>query len=200
MRYLPTLVCFLLLLVSCGKTVKEAKPFPLYLQKTPGECGPACLKMMSDFFGSDYSFETLALISEMHPYTGTSMGDIADAASMIGLHNIAVKIDYQTLLDEVPYPAMLHWDGHHFLVVYKMDKDSVWLADPAKGYVTYSKEEFTPHWIVKDTLSTLKEGYALLVEPTDTFFNPQTKIKVQLESRLQKNKKRASILQEEHNN
>ncbi|EDP97144.1 cysteine peptidase family C39 domain-containing protein [Kordia algicida OT-1] len=200
MKYLISFFCLALLFAACERFEKPAKPFPLYFQKTPSECGPACLKMVSDHYGGDYTFETLALISQMKRYEGTSMGQISEAASMLGLYNLAVKIDYQTLLEEVPYPAMLHWDGHHFLVVYKMDKDSVWLADPARGYVSYTKEEFLPHWLAKDTLNPLQEGYALLFEPTDSFFDPRTKIKVQIQSRIEKKKKDALILQEEEDN
>ena len=189
MKFTLKLLCALLLFSACKTAQKEEPEFPLYLQKTASECGPACLKMISDFFGSDYSFETLALISQMKPYEGTSMGNIADAAELIGLNNLAVKIDYQTLLDEVPYPAMLHWDGHHFVVVYNMDKDSIWIADPAKGYTTYTKKEFLPHWIVKDATSNFEEGYALLMETTEAFFDAKTKIKVHTQSRIEKSKK-----------
>jgi ATP-binding cassette subfamily B protein len=101
---------------------------------------------------------------------GTSLGDISEAAEIIGLHTLAVKIDYDTMLNEVPYPAMLHWNKNHFVVIYKMEKNKIWIADPAKGYVTYTKEEFLPHWINNDIDDELKEGYALLLETTDSFF------------------------------
>jgi len=188
-------LCILLLFSSCEGFKTTEKPFPLYLQIIPQECGPACLKMISDFHGSDYTFKTLALLSKMDEYEGTSLGDVSEAAKIIGLHTLAVKVDYETLLNEVPYPAILHWNKNHFLVIYKMDKDSIWLADPAKGYVTYTKEEFLPHWIHKDADDELEEGYALLLETTDSFFDPRTKIKAHIQSKLKDKKKDNAILE-----
>lgn len=189
------LLCFLVLFSSCEGFKTKQKPFPLQMQATPQECGPACLKMISDFFGSEYTFETIALLCKMNEIEGTSLGDVANAAEIIGLHTLAVSIDYQTLLDEVPYPAILHWDNHHFVVIYKMTKDKIWIADPAKGYVAYTKEEFLPHWIHAHEDEELKEGYALLLETTDTFFDPRTKIKAHIKSRLEHKKKDNAILQ-----
>jgi hypothetical protein len=43
------LLCFLLLFFSCEGFKTTEKSFPLQMQATPKECGPACLKMISDF-------------------------------------------------------------------------------------------------------------------------------------------------------
>lgn len=189
------LLCFLVLFSSCEGFKTQEKPFPLQMQATPQECGPACLKMISDFFGSEYTFETIALLCKMDEIEGTSLGAVSEAAEIIGLHTLAVSIDYQTLLDEVPYPAILHWNNNHFVVIYKMTKDKIWIADPAKGYVEYTKEEFLPHWIHEHEDEKLKEGYALLLETTDTFFDPRTKIKAHIKSKLERKKKDDKILQ-----
>ena len=72
MKYLMSFLCLALLLVACEGFEKPEKPFPLYLQKGAVECGPACLKMVSDYYGSEYSLETLALICKMDDFEGTS--------------------------------------------------------------------------------------------------------------------------------
>ncbi|WP_298424021.1 cysteine peptidase family C39 domain-containing protein [uncultured Kordia sp.] len=181
-----------LLIVSCKLGHEQEKPFPIILQKDQVECGPTCLQMVSRYYGVDYDIELLNKLSNLRA-EGTSMGDIASAADIIGLKNLAIKIDYETLLNEVPYPAMLHWNGNHFVLVYKMDRDSIWIADPAKGAITYAKEEFLPNWIVQDSTNMVEEGYALVFEATGKFYKATTKIKARLQSDV-KAKKQDSIL------
>lgn len=45
---------------------------------------------------------------------------------------------------EAPLPAIVHWDQNHFVVVYRVKKHrrgtyAVFVADPGKGLVTYTK-------------------------------------------------------------
>jgi len=104
------------------------------------------------------------------------MGDISEAATTVGLYNLAVKIDYETLLNDAPLPAMLHWKNNHFVLAYKITKDSVWIADPAVGLVTYQKDLFLPYWVASNPDKVKKvEGYALLFETTTSFYNEKNK-------------------------
>ena len=66
----------------------------------------------------------------------------------------------------MPLPAILHWDGNHFVVLYKAAKNKLWIADPAKGKVEYSKEEFCKHWIPSESKS--KSGIIMLLEVNDS--------------------------------
>ena len=80
---------------------------------------------------------------------------------------------FNTLAKEVPHPCIVHWNQNHFVVVYKVKKYSkgkyiVYVADPAKGLVTYTKEEFCEHWISTKT-NDEEKGIALLLEPTELF-------------------------------
>lgn len=189
------LLYLILLFSSCEGFRVQHTSFPLQMQESTVECGPACLKMISDFHGVAYSLETLALLSKMDEHEGTSLGNISEAAKLIGLYNLAVKINYEELLTKAPYPAILHWDDNHFVVIYKMTEAKIWIADPARGYMEYTKEEFLQHWVKKDTIETLEEGYALILETTDSFFHPKTKINAQTQSRSQAKKNDDEIFQ-----
>ena len=81
---------------------------------------------------------------------------------------------FNTLAEEVTHPCIIHWNQNHFVVVYKVKKHSkgkyiVYVADPAKGLVTYTKEEFCEHWISTKT-NDEEKGIALLLEPTELFY------------------------------
>lgn len=60
------------------------------------------------------------------------------------------------------------------MVVYKIKKRrgnryEVYVADPGKGLITYTKEEFCEHWVSTKTNGEEK-GIALLLEPTEQFY------------------------------
>ena len=53
--------------------------------------------------------------------TGSNLAGMADAAERIGLRTRSVKIDFAKFSQDVPLPAVLHWQGNHY-VVYKITK------------------------------------------------------------------------------
>jgi ATP-binding cassette subfamily B protein len=144
--------------------------FPFYKQLDQMDCGPTCLRMVAKHFGRSIPIDVLRRKSNI-TREGVSLGGIAEAAEDIGLHTLAVSIDFKTLEEEVPLPCIAHWRQRHFVVVYEIKKDVVYVADPAHGRVKYSKEDFIKGWIGKSADPESSEGYLLLLEPTPEFFN-----------------------------
>jgi ATP-binding cassette subfamily B protein len=95
---------------------------------------------------------------------------IARAAEAIGLQTMGVSLTWQRLRSEAPMPVIAHWKQNHFVVVYRITKDRVHVADPAFGKTVYPRDEFLKGWI-----STRKEdeprGSVLLLQPTPDFLN-----------------------------
>ena len=132
------------------------------------DCGPTCLRMIAAFYGKHYSLERLrekSFITRL----GVSMLGISEAAEKIGFRTMGVQISFQQLLEDAPLPCIVHWNQQHFVVVYRMSKGQVWVADPGAGKVKYAQEEFCNCW-----QSNKKEGkatgIALLLEPTPDFY------------------------------
>jgi ATP-binding cassette subfamily B protein len=94
---------------------------------------------------------------------------ISDAAEAIGFRTVGVSLSAEKLFSQAPLPLIAHWQQNHFVVVYKIRKNKIFVADPAFGLVTYTKEEFLKNWLsfVKDNE---KMGHALLLEPTPDFY------------------------------
>ena len=145
--------------------------FPFYHQHDSMDCGPTCLRMIAKFYGKSYSLQWLRENSFIDR-EGVSLEGISDAAEAIGLHTLAVKIDYQTLLEDVPMPCIAHWRGQHFIVVYKVSKTHVWVADPAVGHVKYTKKEFLDGWS-SDIEDGEKVGIILALETTPEFYQTE---------------------------
>mgnify|MGYP003677474124 FL=1 len=104
------------------------------------------------------------------------MGGIAEAAEAIGFHSLAVSLDFNAIFEEVPLPCIAHWRQRHFVVIYKIKKDIVYVADPGHGLIKYSKKDFINGWISKSADEN-SEGYLLLLEPTPKFYEHGTEEK-----------------------
>ncbi|MGB1039482.1 MAG: peptidase domain-containing ABC transporter, partial [Flavobacteriales bacterium] len=97
---------------------------------------------------------------------GSSLKNIADAAEKIGFKTIGVKIDFNKLEEEAPLPVIVHWKQNHFVVVYKIKKGKVFVADPGHGLLEYTIEEFVSNWIGEKATVNTEEGIALVLEAT----------------------------------
>jgi len=145
--------------------------FPFYKQLDAMDCGPTCLRMVARYYGKHFTLQSLREKSFLSR-EGVSMLGIAKAAEAIGLQTMGVSLTWERLRSEAPLPVIVHWKQNHFVVVYKIRRDRVYVADPGFGHTVYSKEEFLRGWI-----STRKDGEAkgsaLLLQPTPDFLNQE---------------------------
>ena len=136
------------------------------------DCGPSCLVMIAKHHGKDVDIEQLRNICSLGK-DGVSMLGISKAAESIGFKTIGGRSSFDVLAHEFPLPYIVHWNQNHFVVVYKIKKRkglySIYVADPGKGLITYTKEDFCTHWISTQT-SSVEKGIALLLEPTEQFY------------------------------
>jgi ATP-binding cassette, subfamily B, bacterial len=132
------------------------------------DCGPACLQMISMHYGKTFSLQFLREKSFISR-EGVSMLGISDAAEGIGMRSLAVSATWDQLTGEIPLPCIAHWQQRHFVVVYKVKKNKVYVADPAHGLLTYSRQEFLNSWLnTKD--KGFETGHLLLLEPSPEFY------------------------------
>jgi ATP-binding cassette subfamily B protein len=135
------------------------------------DCGATCLKMVAKFYGKTYSSQTLRQRSYITREGATLLG-ISDAAESIGMHTLGVKTTLENLEKEHVVPFIAHWEQAHFVVVYKIKGDKVYVADPANKTITYTKEEFLASWASTEEKGE-KKGIALLLETTPAFYEGQ---------------------------
>jgi ATP-binding cassette, subfamily B, bacterial len=106
--------------------------FPIYQQLDKMDCGATCLRMIARHYGRFYSLEYLRELSHVGRQGVTLLG-ISDAAEAIGMQTLAVETTFEQLASVIPMPCVVHWENEHFVVVYRIYKNRVWIADPAKG-------------------------------------------------------------------
>jgi HlyB family type I secretion system ABC transporter len=121
------------------------------------DCGAASLGMICRHFGRKVS---LARIRQLcHTATdGTSLKALVRAASELGLAARALKVSLRNL-SAMPLPAIVHWEGNHWIVLYDVDPEFVRVADPAMGLRKLPRREFEANWT----------GYAALFDYTTAF-------------------------------
>lgn len=152
--------------------------FPTYRQLDSMDCGPTCLRIISAYYGRNWSLQTLR--DKCHiSREGVSLLGISDAAETIGFRTIGAKITFTQLCEEAILPCVVHWNQKHFIVVYNIEhhRGQTWIhvSDPASGLLRYSKEDFLKSWLSirpNDTENDANEGLGvvLLMEPTPKFY------------------------------
>ena len=142
--------------------------FPFIKQMDAMDCGPTSLAIIAKYYGKTFSIQNLRERSFI-TREGVSMLGTSDAAESIGMRTMGVRLNFEKLAQEAVLPCIAHWKQNHFLVVYKIKNDKVYVSDPAHGLVKFTKEEFCRGWI-----STKKDGedqgLCLLLEPTPDFY------------------------------
>ena len=142
--------------------------FKIIKQKDSMQCGIACLSSICLYYGKKYS---LAFLEKLCHSTseGISLKAIADGANKLGLNSRTglISADY---FCENDMPCILHWDQKHFVILYKISKSRkyFYIADPGRGLVKCTQQEFYHHWI--STKSNGEEkGIVMFLNPTDKF-------------------------------
>src|SRR5438874_6913150 len=139
------------------KRGKRIRKIDHIMQIDEMDCGAASLAMVCRHFGRKVS---LARIRQLcHTATdGTSLKALSRAATELGLAARALKISLRNL-PVMPLPAIVHWEGNHWIVLYDVNEQFVRVADPALGLRKLPRREFEAKWT----------GYAALFDYTTAF-------------------------------
>lgn len=141
------------------------KSFPHYKQPDQMDCGPTCLRMIAKHYGKNFSIQKLRGLSGINR-AGVSLLGISEAGEKIGFRTSGAKLELEQLA-ETDLPIIIHWNHNHFVVLYKIKKNSYYIADPAKGLIQYKEKEFKRHWLGP---ARKNEGIALLISPAPEFY------------------------------
>ncbi len=111
------------------------------------QCGIACVAMICRYHGMRIDISGLEEICRS-TVEGVSMQGIVDAAQKLGFNTLPALATVDAL-HEIKLPCILHWNQNHFVVLYKISDNGKYyhVADPAKGCVSYTLNDFKSHWI-----------------------------------------------------
>ena len=128
------------------------------------DCGAACLATISKQYGLKIPITKIREIAGTDKQ-GTNAYGIVKAAEEIGYSAKGVKGNKEAFFSNFPLPAIAHvvMEGSllHYVVIHEIDKkkDKIIIADPGKGLIAYTSEEFFKLW----------SGVLIIMTPTAKF-------------------------------
>lgn len=112
------------------------------------DCGICSLESIIKFYGGYVPLEDLRMETKTGK-NGTSAFNLINVAKKLGFDAMGKKIDDLEISNDI-LPVIAHMELknglNHFVVVYKITKDKVYLMDPARGYVKVKRDEFLSEW------------------------------------------------------
>jgi possible peptide-transporting ATPase len=161
--------------------------FTLVRQRDAKDCGPSCLAMIVKHYGGSFNINSIRTDCALNR-EGVSLLGISKAAEELGFKSVGGRLSFSSLASEALLPCIVHWSQNHFVVVYKVKNQkkgdcTIYVADPGKGLVSYTKEEFCEHWVSTKTNGEEK-GIVLLLEPTNHFYTQNDTETVLTQSRM----------------
>ena len=131
--------------------------YPFLKQQSSSDCGVACMVMIGKYWGKNFSIAELRSVANVDR-SGASIKGLIVAAEHLGFAPRPVKVDLPTLAKQ-KLPAIVHWRGNHYIVVYRVTRNKVIVSDPKIGRRHLTRQEFVEEW----------NGYTLLLTPTAKF-------------------------------
>lgn len=128
------------------------------LQAEAMECGLACMAMLANVHRHDIS---LPYLRSLFPVThrGMTLAEIVDLAGQLGLDAQGLAVASIPEIAGLRCPALLHWNGNHFVVLEKVVRGQFHVHDPAFGLRIYAADDMERHF----------SGIALEFEPRVDF-------------------------------
>ncbi len=133
---------------------KVTHSYPFFAQQSASDCSAACVVMVGRFWGKEFNINRLRELAYVSR-DGASLKGLANATENLGFNSRPVKASLDRLANQ-RLPAIAHWEGNHYIVVFEITPQYVIVCDPAVGQRKLTHAEFIKDWT----------GYCLLLEPT----------------------------------
>ncbi|MEH2301069.1 peptidase domain-containing ABC transporter [Nostoc sp.] len=144
--------------------------YQVVTQHSEEDCGAACLASIAKHYRRNL---TLNRIREAvgTGQLGTTLLGLRRGAEALGFNARSVRASKEILdrMNQAPLPAIIHWKGYHWVVLYGQKGKKYIIADPAFNIRYVSREELTEAW---------SDQVMLLLEPDSVRFYAQPDEKV----------------------
>jgi len=135
-----------------------AKKTPVVMQLEALECGAACLTMILAYYDKWIPLEQVRSDCGVSR-DGSCAKNIVKAARYYGLDTKAYNLEPEELDEYATYPAIIHWNFDHFVVLKGINNSYAFINDPARGDVKVPIKEFDESFT----------GVCIMFEPSESF-------------------------------
>ena len=112
------------------------------IQEECSDCGICCLASIIKYYGGNVSLESLRYFTETSNY-GTNAYELINCAKRFGFDGYGEKCKK---IDNMTFPVIAHLklenDFYHFVVIYKIKNNLIYIMDPSCGNKKIKLEEF----------------------------------------------------------
>jgi ABC-type bacteriocin/lantibiotic exporter with double-glycine peptidase domain len=144
--------------------------YPIVLQHSEEDCGAACVATVAKYYGRTFAISRgrSAVGTGMR---GTTLLGLRRGAEALGFNARPVKATPELIenIDAAPLPAIIHWQGNHWVVLYGLRRKKYIIGDPGNGIRHITHQELIANW---------SNGILLLLEPDEVRFSEQPEDKV----------------------
>lgn len=139
-------------------------------QQNEEDCGAACLATIAKHHGRTFAIGRVrsAVGTGMR---GTTLLGLRRGAEALGFNARPVQATAELIdnLDAAPLPAIIHWRGNHWVVLYGQRGNKYTIGDPGVGVRQVAHQELVTNW---------PNGILLLLEPDSIRFSEQVDDKI----------------------
>ena len=144
--------------------------YQVVTQHSEEDCGAACLASIAKHYRRNF---TLNRIREAvgTGQLGTTLLGLRRGAEALGFNARSVRASDEILdrMNQAPLPAIIHWKGYHWVVLYGQKGKKYIVADPAANIRYVSRKELIEAW---------PDMVMLLLEPDSVRFYAQPDEKI----------------------
>jgi ATP-binding cassette subfamily C protein len=139
--------------------------YQIVLQHGEEDCGAACLATIAKHYGRLFTINSIREAIGTGR-TGTTLLGLKEGAETLGLNVRGVKVTLGVVNQRsIPLPAIIHWKGNHWVVLYGKRGKKYIVADPAVGIRYLDTKWLMDAWT---------DGVLLILEPDPVRFFAQS--------------------------
>lgn len=109
------------------------------------DCGPSCLLSIMKYYGCEASHEEVTFILKTD-IDGSNAYNIINGSRNYGFDGYGVHYTYEEIINnEISFPIICHIiknNMYHFIVLYKVNKNTITIMDPSTNITKISFDEF----------------------------------------------------------
>lgn len=111
------------------------------LQNEAQECGLACMAMIANAYGHNVN---MPYMRSVHQVTagGMSLAELYNLAGVFGFDARGLAVQNTDEMDALKLPAILHWEGQHYVVLERISGGRFYIQDPSIGPRAFDREDF----------------------------------------------------------
>lgn len=116
---------------SPGLLARVLGRFPVLIQTGEADCGPTALAMVARYYGVRLDLGRLRDLAGCAA-EGATLDRLAEAAEASGFTARGMRVAADQL-ESLELPAIAHWGGGHYVVIYEVKRGRAVIGDPAIG-------------------------------------------------------------------